>query len=44
LLNQTFVHCLRFLAAGLKNKKPGPFSVPVWLDVRKNQLKIISLV
>ena len=43
LLDQTFVHCPIFLTAG-REFSLDLISVPVWLIVRKDQLKIVGLV
>ena len=42
-LDQAFAHCPRFPTAAFR-KSLGRVSVPVWLDVLSNQLKIFGLV
>ena len=43
LLRQTFVHCAIFLTAA-SHRSLGRISVPVWLIVLSDQLRIVALV
>ena len=43
LLCQTFVHCKKFLTAAFR-RSLGRISVPMWLYIFSNQLRIIALV
>ena len=43
LLRQTFVHCAKFLAAASR-RSLGRVSVPVWLTILSDQLRIVALV
>ena len=42
-LDQTFVHCPRFLTAASR-RSLGRISVPVWLTILSDQLPIVALV
>ena len=43
LLDQAFAHCPRFLTAASRGSL-GRVSVPVWLIILSDQLKIVALV
>ena len=43
LLRQAFAHCAKFLAAASR-RSLGRISVPVWLIILSDQLKIVALV
>ena len=43
LLDQAFAHCPKFPTAASR-RSPGRVSVPMWLAILSDQLKIVALV